>query len=118
MVGGKVIEILDCGDRLWVNCRDTHCYRRYGCQGADCKHDECAVYVERNDLSINMSVGDTIWWQGGKVMWTPASFAREFAGKMQRGGVHYDIQLKKLSCSGVRHPAETLIRKAFEEDEV
>jgi CxxC motif-containing protein (DUF1111 family) len=50
-IGGKVIETIDTGDKVWVNTND--------------KHSECAVYVERNAKSRSISEGDMLWWQAG-----------------------------------------------------
>lgn len=46
-VGGRVIEVIDCGDKVWVNTKE----RRWA--GDDWKYGEqCAIYVERNDDSL------------------------------------------------------------------
>jgi hypothetical protein len=83
MVGGKVIETIILNDEVWVNARDNYPPR---------KPDECAIYVERNSDSERIAVGDSIWWQGGWAMWTPAS--REFA----------DRKIPRASYSGVGRP--------------
>ena len=56
MVGGTVIEAAQdaTGIRLWC---------------ADRNGDECAVHVE--DPQRMIQVGDQVWWQAGKVYWTP-----------------------------------------------
>ena len=80
MVGGTVIETIDTGDRVWVNCKD----REHG--------DECAIYVERTVESRSISVGDHVWWQGRHAMWTPKR--RPFG----------DRRLVRIGCSGVNRP--------------
>lgn len=51
MVGGVVIEIIDVKDknRVWVNCKEKH------------YSDTCAIYVERNNDSLKIAPGDTVW---------------------------------------------------------
>jgi hypothetical protein len=83
MVGGKVIETILLPDKIWINARDNYPRRR---------PDECAIYVERNADSEAIRVGDSIWWQGGYAMWTPAS--REFA----------DHKIPRVGYSGVNRP--------------
>lgn len=64
MVGGIVIEVVWLEDKVFVDCQDT----RY--------KDTCAIYIERNEDSEQIEVGDRIWWQGGFAMWTPADCSR------------------------------------------
>jgi hypothetical protein len=95
MVGGTVVETIivpvqvetdvDCvrfglerEARVWVNVRD--------------RGDECAVFVADSPEARSISEGDTLWWQGGKVFWTPKS--RAFADK----------PLRRIGCSGVARP--------------
>lgn len=64
MIGGTVIEnkittLRDNGEavrRLW--CVNRH------------SGDECAVYADV-DEAAEIQPGDAIWWQGGKIYWTP-----------------------------------------------
>lgn len=55
MVGGTVIEVQKRPDKYRVWCMDRN-------------GDECAVYVEPTPF---IKEGDKIWWQSGKVYWTP-----------------------------------------------
>jgi hypothetical protein len=65
MVGGKLIEIkpmrLESGRevvRLW--CVEAHT--------GDRTPDECAVYSEPFEAGAGPKVGESIWWQGGEIM--------------------------------------------------
>lgn len=94
MVGGIVIEVAEVKDRpevLYVDCRDTT-YRK----------DTCAVYVERNATSEQIQIGDSVWWQCGKVYWTPQ---RNIGLENAKCGKDYDIPIPKVGYSGVKHPA-------------
>ncbi len=63
MVGGTVIGVSRRGGELLLNVKDHH----YG--------DECAVRCEdrRADTgdAVRVMPGDQVWWQCGKVYWTP-----------------------------------------------
>ena len=99
MVGGKVIEVVSQDGRLWVNVRDINYPKA-----------TCAIYVERNETSERIKPGDSLWWQGGVAMWTPQEYAsvgcqhREHIDCTGRAGVDYDIQIPRLSYSGVDRP--------------
>lgn len=67
MVGGKVEQTIDCGDRMWVIVRGT---------GSE-QSNLCAIFVERTPESRSISEGDSIWWQGAHAFWTPANRAFE-----------------------------------------
>jgi hypothetical protein len=65
MVGGRVIEArrmrTESGRdvvRLW--CVET--------RTGNSTPDECAVYSEPYEDGAGPKVGDSIWWQGGKIM--------------------------------------------------
>lgn len=94
-VGGKVIEVLDCGDRVWVNTReqkwdaDLRVMRDRRCVAKGCKCSECAVYVERTDAALLIEPGDSLWWQGRDAMWTP------------HAGGKSDRKLRRIGYSGV-----------------
>lgn len=75
MVGGTVIEVVDCGDRLWINCQ-SHL-------------DQCAVYIEKKE---DVQPGDKMWWQAGVCYWTPIDNSR------------IEVRIKKLGFSGVSRP--------------
>lgn len=79
MVGGRVIETLDTGDRVWVNCRE--------------RDSTTAIYLERTFEARSISPGDIIWWQGKYAFWTP-----------KVGGFH-DRRLTRIGGSGVHRPA-------------
>lgn len=83
MVGGKVIEKVDTGNRYWVNVQDTT-YTK----------DTCAIYIEKNSDAQGVEVGDSLWWQGRYAMWTPKS--RDFA----------DRKIPRIGFSGVSRPVE------------
>jgi hypothetical protein len=84
MVGGTVIETIDTGERIWVNCKDTT------------HSNTSAIYLERTVESRSISEGDSIWWQGKHAYWTPKSKA------------FHDFQLIRTSCSGVDRPQFTI----------
>jgi hypothetical protein len=58
MVGGKVINVVKLLDCAWIQCLDT----TYS------KNDTCAIRVKD---AKEMKVGDRLWWQGNRAMWTP-----------------------------------------------
>lgn len=57
MVGGVVINIVKMDESTWVECLDT----TYA-------SDTCAIRVKD---AREMKVGDSLWWQGNRAMWTP-----------------------------------------------
>ena len=89
MIGGTVIETIVLPDRVWINCQERN------------SSDQCAIYVENTPKSRTVGEGDTVWWQGGHAMWTPA-FNKGKAGL--RCGRDYDIRLNRIGCSGVKRP--------------
>jgi len=88
-VGGKVIETIDAGDKVWVNTYDNH--------------SECAVYVERTVESRSISEGDKLWWQAGTCYWTPYDSKGAAIAPFER-------ELKKVGYSGVNRPSDSLRR--------
>jgi hypothetical protein len=82
MIGGKIVEIILESDAVFLNVQD----RTYP------KDPRCGIYVERNEFSELMQIGDDVWWQGKWAMWT--SDDRRFIDK----------QILRLSGSGVNHP--------------
>lgn len=95
MVGGIVIEVAEVRDRpdvLFVDCRETNPKYR----------DTCAIYVEKNETSMCIEPGDSLWWQGRWAMWTPQANRRSEEGKCGRD---YDIKIPRVGYSGVQHPA-------------
>lgn len=110
MVGGIVKDVLDCHHRgeVWVNCIDR-CYRA-GCDGGDaCTHkrDECAIYVERNEDSLQIRAGDKLWWQGGSAFWTAVGSDGECSGRIE-------VDIQRRGYSGVSHPAQAMIESAYQ----
>jgi len=99
MVGGIVIEVVPGEGRVWVNIRD----------GVHTK-DVCAVYVTRNPTSERIKPGDALWWQGSLCFWTPQEYSavgcqhREHVDCTGKVGVDYDIQIPRVSYSGVGRP--------------
>lgn len=94
MVGGKAIEVADVKERpgvIFVDVAD---------RGGGRRTDTCAIYVERNSNSEKIEIGDSLWWQGGWAMWTPATY-RQGSGKC---GVDYDIKIPRVGFSGIKHP--------------
>jgi hypothetical protein len=95
MVGGIVIEVCDIPDRpgvLYVDCAE----RPYS------KIQTCAIHVEKNATSDQITVGDSVWWQGRIAYWTPQAVRATPAGK--RDGKDYDIPIPRVGYSGVPHP--------------
>lgn len=86
-VGGKVTQVIDAGDKVWVDTKE----REQSTQ-------TCAIYVERNALSLAISPGDSLWWQGGNAYWTAKSRNGTTLGKA-------DTTIRKLGYSGVSRPA-------------
>lgn len=84
MCGGKVIETLECGDTLWVNCEDGR--------------ETCAIYVKKTPAALSISPGDAFWWQSGHAMWTPKNKHGGTVGKKS------DIKLERVGFSGVSRP--------------
>ncbi len=94
MVGGTVIEVVDLATKVYVNCAD----RPYN------KTEECAIYVARDDNSQKIEIGDGIWWQGNKAMWTPAANRtndRQAKKRKLKCGVDYDIVIPRIGYSGI-----------------
>ena len=91
MIGGKVIEVIkDIKNRpeaIWVNVKDFT--SGYG--------DECAIYVEKNDTSLQIEIDDSLWWQGRWAMWTPAAVRESGIGES-------DIRIPRIGYSGVERP--------------
>ena len=81
MVGGTVIETIDTGTRVWINCRNNNA-----------PSQTCAIYVERTEKSRSVSEGDQIWWMSFTAYWTP------------KGSPFEDMMLVKTSGSGVKRP--------------
>lgn len=86
MVGGIVIEVVTIlDDKVYINCRDKQ-YKQ-----------SCGIYVEKNENSEKVEIGDTVWWQSGYAMWTPANHKNVCVGG--RSGIDYDIKIPKIGFS-------------------
>lgn len=92
MVGGYVIEtVLKNNGKVWVNCKSKHDYDQ-----------TCAIYVPDSEKARSISPGDTIWWQGPSVYWTPKETYDPDGPNTGPG----DIELERASFSGVSRPSE------------
>jgi hypothetical protein len=101
MVGGTVVEVASHPERLdvlFVNVAD----KPYS------KVETCGVFVERNQVSERIRVGDSLWWHCGlcNCYWTPKENLAEYAGRVSEmcDGVDRDIPIAKKSYSGVTNP--------------
>lgn len=85
MVGGKVIGIARSKESTLVRVED--------------RSDTCSVRcIEKridNGECVEISIGDSFWWQCGKCMWTPKTYIHG-SGKC---GKDFDIQLRKIGYS-------------------
>lgn len=78
-VGGKVIDIARHPDRVWINTNDGY--------------EDCAIFVERDGLSEQVTKGDIVWWQGREAYWTKADRKTQV-----------ETVLRRIGYSGVKHP--------------
>lgn len=94
MVGGEVIDVVRCLDRVWVNTIEPQR-----------PNQPCAIYVERNEASERIQPGDALWWQGRYAMWTPAENRVPMGSRPDhRGGIDYDVRIPRVGYSGVSEP--------------
>ncbi len=77
MVGGKVIGVSIKDGESLLNVQDKH-------------GQTCAVRAATDKIKV----GDEVWWQCGKVMWTPQGTT--IHGKC---GKDFDIQVPKIGYS-------------------
>ena len=102
MIGGKVSEICcvpDDDNLYWVQVAEDS----YG------KHQYCGVYIEKNETSDKIQMGDYLWWQSGVAYWTPLKscfFGAEFSIK---SGEDFDIPIPKVGYSGPNNPWEGVL---------
>ena len=94
MVGGKVINMVRLADCVWVQCEETT--RTYDDSGRRKGQysTQCAIRVRD---AKEMKVGDSLWWQGNRAMWTP---------KPDDG--REDIVLERVGCSHSKIPDEVM----------
>jgi hypothetical protein len=85
MVGGTIVEVLFEKDRIFLNVQD----KTY-------PKDRCGIYVVRDSDTERIETGDSVWWQGNKVFWTPTATLP--------GSDVVDYPLDRASYSGVGHP--------------
>lgn len=92
MVGGKVIGVARGAGGTLLHVQGT--------KGSE-KNDTCSVRcVERrcdNGETISVQIGDQVWWQCGRVYWTPAEVRS--SGDTRGCGVRWDIALPKVGYS-------------------
>ena len=90
MVGGHVSLVIDCEpDVIEVQCVGTGCER----------YDRTAVKVRKEGRWREIKPGDSLWWQGSRVYWTPKSVREDESDRRYRGGVDFDIPLERRGCS-------------------
>lgn len=99
MVGGVIVGLTFGTDRVHVHVADCPHYPKHG-RGDECpRPDTCCVYTDaklEGGTSAGLRIGDSFWWQCGICYWTP----KENRGKQDgKGGVDYDIQMKKIGYS-------------------
>ena len=99
MVGGTVVEVASHPERLdvlFVNVVE----KPYS------NVQSCGVFVERNQMSERIRVGDSLWWQSETCYWTPKENKEMYAGRtdVMRCGIDRDIKIPKKSFSGVPNP--------------
>lgn len=86
MVGGKVIGLARGRENTLVHVEDGR--------------DTLSVRLVERKISdgtpVAVGVGDSVWWQCGKVMWTPASLKNL---PVDECGVSWDIHLPKIGYS-------------------
>lgn len=85
MTEGEVIEIIDCGENLWFNCRQIN--------------DERAILVKKTAKARTVIEGDTVRWEREKAYWTPRGWPQS-----GRPGIDFDIELTKIGGSGCDRP--------------
>ena len=99
MVGGVIAGLTMKEGEIHVHVEDCCHYPKHP-RGACPRPDSCCVYtdgIKRDGTAAAMKVGDSFWWQCGYCYWTPAE--NRNLGDDARGGVDYDIQLKKIGYS-------------------
>ena len=55
-VGGEVTEVIVQDERVYIDTDD--------------KGDKCAIFVEKDENSIQVKPKDIVWWQGHRAFWT------------------------------------------------
>jgi hypothetical protein len=93
MIGGKVVETIVDGDRVWINCQEF--------RGGETYNTFCAIYVKSTAQARSVSEGDIIWWQGDRAMWTAKNSYGKTIGKP-------DTILKRIGYSGAKKPTKRI----------
>ncbi len=94
-VGGKVIETIDIGNRVWINTQEN-------------PSESCAIFVERTSQSLCISEGDSVWWQGSYAYWTPKNRQGKRVGSVE-------VRLKRIGFSGVSRKTAVLEKNNHEQ---
>lgn len=95
MIGGKVIGISRRGGVARLHVAD--CQHSPRCGMGYQRPDTCCVLTSerrlRDGIRIEIRLGDSVWWQAGKLLWTP----RDDVGRLDNVcGQDCDIALEKL----------------------
>ena len=92
MVGGKIVGLIrrPAGPTT-VNVQDT----RYS--GRDFRAIDLREVRKDNGMPVELSLGDSIWWQGGDAMWTPGPMGRPLPA--DRCSKDWDIHLPREGYS-------------------
>lgn len=96
-VGGTVVDVEVAADRVWVNTR-RGAYLAASGRWVKAERTACAIFVERDARSECIAVGDSLWWQGGRAMWTARS-----------AGSDREVVLRRIGFSGVCRPSITAL---------
>lgn len=92
MVGGIVIEVSESRTRpelVFVDVKERQAKLT------------CGVYLEKNSASLQIQIGDSLWWQGRNAFWT--SQAPKGAHR-SADDVMNDVRIPRIGYSGVGHP--------------
>lgn len=87
MLGGTVIGI--------ARGSEGHTLLHVRGTGSD-RHESCAVRCVERRLdgggAVEIKLGDSVWWQGKTLLWTPAGVRAAGAGC----GLSWDVRLRKV----------------------
>jgi hypothetical protein len=114
VVGGTIIGLAHRQDgTTLVHVADCPHYPKHGRAGAKkgrglaCPSPDTCSVVCRARHRTEMDIGDQVWWQCGKVYWTPREPSSVFVGGQhltsepggRRQGIDFDIELEKVGYS-------------------
>ena len=91
MVGGKVIETKESGNKMWINVQE------YLETKSKLLNNFCAIFVELSPKSRSVSEGDIVWWQGTRAYWTAKDSRGNTIGKP-------NTILNRIGFSGITRP--------------